>query len=1189
MALQLILGRSGAGKSYALQKKVVEQSMKNPKQSYFFVVPEQFTLQTESELLNLHPRHGISNIDVVSFMRLAYRVFAEQGGMSQTVLEDTGKSMLVRRVLSEKKEELQLFHKYAKKPGYISEIKSLLSEFYQYDVQEDTMERMLSLTEDKPLLRRKLQDMQVICQGFEEQLEGRYITTEEILDVLAEQVEQSQLLQGTVVALDGFTGFTPVQYKLLRRLLRVCKDVLVTVTIDPEESPALQKEEFSLFHLSREMIDKLYQIANEEGVSIAKDYRIVEQIPRRFQKSAYLACLEHNLYRFTTLPYEQYCREFGMSAEGEDFVLYGAKNMQGEVDFVVREIFRLVKEEGYRYRDIAIVTGDLENFSRLVSQSCAREQIPCFVDYKKDIMGNPLVDLLRTVLQLFIRNFDYENVFRYLRCGLVDMDMEIVDKLENYVLATGVKGFSRWNKPWKRWKRQKLTDEEKASLLEEYNEYRQMVIGQFTNIQKVFGKNGRTVSEYTFALHDFLVEHDIFHRLQAYEKQFEEQDMPLLAKEYSQVYQLVLGIFDKLVQLLGEEQVTLQEYSELLETGFGEVKVGLLPPGVDQILVGDIERTRLTKVKALFFIGVNEGIVPKSGAKGGILSDMERELMAEHQIVLAPTARQTVYTQQYYFYMNLTKPERKLYLTYHKVNQEGKPALPSSLIRTLTKIFPEVAIREEDTISPMERVTEEQMEELLSASFGKRYLLEGLQMVGTTELADWWKELYRFYMQQDVWKKRITRLAEGVGFVNEENPLSRQVAEALYGKELNNSVTRIEKYAACAYAHFLQYGLELREREEFQFGGVDFGNIFHQVLSIFPAVLKKKGGSWRESTVEQVSEAVEECLQLVAENYGNAILFSSQQNIYQVERISRILKRTIWALAEQLKAGQFDPEGYEIYFRNIDGLESTRMDLGDERMLRLNGQIDRLDVCQEEDAVYVKVIDYKTGKMAFDITNLYYGLQMQLVVYMNAALEEKQQKYPEKKIRTAGIFYYNIDDPFVERADLEEEIDRALLKELKMNGLVNRDDHVITLLDQAFGTEGGLAPNVKSLAIPVETLRDGGLSKRSKVVSEEQFVLLGKYAREKMIQEGREILEGNISIAPYKKDKRTACDYCAYRSVCNFDTRLPGNQYRDLRKLEEDQVWTAMEELVKKNDGAGRMETKQAGKDKDKNKTERED
>ena len=1168
MAINLVLGRARDGKSAKVYKKIIEKSLENPDKSYFVIVPEQFTMQTQLELVQLHPNKGISNIDVLSFMRLAYRVFQQQGGMQKIVLEDTGKSMLVRRVIEEKQEQLKVFKNYAKKPGYVSEIKSLLSEFYQYEIKEEKMKEMLAVAKDnQPMLQRKLEDMQVVYEGFEELLAEKYITAEEILDVLTERLEQYDVLKNTTIVLDGYTGFTPVQYKLLRKLMKLCEEIIVTITIDPFEKETYQKQEFSLFHLSRETVNKLKRIAEEEGVP-CKESKIKEW---KEEGSSYLACLEENLYRFSVQPYEAYCKRKGVKQEKEqDIAFFAARTMEGEVSYAIREIKHLIQKKGYRYRDIAIVTGDMEQYGRLLEKACREEKIPCFIDYKKDILGNPLVEFLRTVLQLFVRNFDYESVFRYLRCGLADMDLEQVDILENYVLAMGIKGYSRWNKEWDRiFEKDCREEEEKKNKLEGYNALRVQFISSFENLRTVFSKREQTIRQYVTALHAFMLERGIYQKLKAYERKFEEQGEQMLAKEYAQVYELVLGIFDKLVELLGDETVTVAELGDLLETGYTEVKVGLIPPGVDQVLVGDVERTRLKEIKALFFLGVNEGIVPKNSSSGGLLSDMEREMLAQNQIALAPTARETVYTQQFYFYLNLTKPQNKLYLTYHKVNEEGKPALASSLLRQVQKIVPNVEEKTEKTVDVTENITIEQMERVLGNSMGKAYLLDGIRKIGVEEFADWWKELLSFHIKSakedaKTWK-HWEQILDGLAFQNTEDNLSRQVAEALYGKRLKNSVTRIEKYAACAYAHFLQYGLRLQERQEFQFKSVDFGNIFHEVLRRLPKALETKNLGWRTAEETELYEAVDLCMKQLVEEYGNSILLSSEKNIYMVARMTRILKRTVWALAQQLKEGAFEPTGYEIKFDFSDGLDSARMDLGDEHTMRLSGQIDRLDALQDGDKVLLKVIDYKSGIMTFSLSNLYYGLQMQLVVYMNAAAEFTKDKYPEKEIETAGIFYYNMDDPIVTK-DEEEAVNQALLKALKMNGLVNRDSHVIPLLDQAFAAgeeqKDTLKGSVKSWIIPVETVKDGGIGKRSSVMDKKGFETIGAYVKHKISKEGKEIFDGNIQIEPYRQKDRTACAYCPYLPICGFDPKLPGNAYREFQELKaEDAVAQMQKEL----------------------------
>lgn len=1168
MALQFVLGRSGAGKSHTLYQQIIEESILYPERKYFVIVPEQFTMQTQKDLVQMHPRHGIFNIDVLSFMRLAYRVFAEQGGMKRTILEDTGKSMFVRRVMGEKKEELQIFSHFSKKIGYVSEIKSLLSEFYQYDIHEERLEEILSIAQDQPMLLRKLQDMKVMYEGFEALLADKYITTEEILDALILQLDQTELLEDAVLVLDGFTGFTPIQYKLLRKLMHLCRDIKVTVTIDPSEPAALQREEASLFYLSRTTIDKLVWLAEEEHIPIAKDLVCMPERLPRFEKQGQLACLEHNLFRFQTLPYDAFCKKKKWEKQEGGVRFFAGKTAQNEVEYAVWQMARLIREEGYRYRDIAVVTGDMETYGRLLENACKKANFPYFLDYKKGIGKNPLVELVRTVLQVFQKNFDYESMFRMLRCGLFDLDTEQVDRLETYVLEIGIRGRNRWNRTWdKIRKKRTLPEDQMESYLAEINGLREDVMTPLQVLADTFKKKENTVEAYTRALHDFLLELHAYQKLQNYVEKFESQQEAVLAKEYSQVYEMMLEIFDKLVSLLGSEKVTLQEYSDLIETGIGEVKVGVIPPGIEQIVIGDVERTRLKDIKVLFFLGVNEGIVPNVGETGGILTDLERELLAQHQIVLAPTARQTAFTQQFYFYLNLTKPTEHLFLTYHLADGEGNVAMPSSLLRAVRKIFPDIPVEEAYRPVLEETLPKDKMEEMLGFTYGKSYLLAGLREMDQKALADWWMELYSFYARKTEWKPVLDRVLQGVGFINGENPLSHEVALGLYGKDLKNSVTRIEQYAACAYAHFLKYGLRLQERYEAHFGGVDFGNVFHQVLCKVPKALEEEHTSWKEANRDQLDKAVEVCLQEVAASYENQILEQDAQSAYLVERMERIMKRTVWALAQQLQSGDFTPVGYEQHFESGDGLSTIYFDLGEDRQLRLQGQIDRRDSVEEDADVYVKIIDYKSGTVKFDLESLYYGLQLQLVVYLNAAMELTQESKPSAKIHPAGIFYYNIDDPYIEQVS-KEKVEEALLKALRMNGLVNKDAKVIAMLDHAFGSaDNGLQAGVSSLVIPVDTLKSGAFSKNSKVAGEEELAIMGQFVQEKIGQEAKEMMEGNIAISPYKMDKKTACDYCAYKAVCNFDYKMPGNQYRYLDKMSDDAVWNQMKEVIESEKG----------------------
>lgn len=1167
MSLQLILGSSGSGKSYQLYQEMIQKSLVNQSTNYIVIVPEQFTMETQKDLVSMHPNKGIMNIDILSFLRLAYRVFDEVGGNEKLVLEDTGKSMILRKVVELKKEQLILFGSSLKKQGFINELKSLLSEFYQYSVTPSDLENMIELTSKKPMFQSKLKDFLVVYNGFKEYLSEKYITQEEILDVLLEVIDQSDIIKNSVICFDGFTGFTPSQYKLLAKLIKQAKKVLITVTIDKRENISSVDEEFKLFHLSKNTITRLLNMAKEENVSIDKPIypqdlsRTKEKVPYRFIKSSALASLEHNIFRY---PYKQF------EDEQEDITMHHTNNPSKEVSFITREVQYLISEKGYRYKDIAVVTGDIETYARLIEREFSRVNIPCFIDNNKDVLSNPLVELILSLIDMISKDFSYESVFRYLRCGFIDIEIEKIDRLENYVIALGIRGFTMWNKEWTRVYRCKAEID-----LEQINEIRNQVVEPLVFIKESLTNKKNTVEMFTRDIYNFMIKLNAQRKLEELGEGFNKKGLLQLSKEYAQVYKIVMELFDKIVDLIGEEVMPLKEYGDILKAGLEEAKVGIIPLRIDQIVVGDIQRTRLKDIKALFFIGVNDGIVPAIGGSGGLISDLEREILVENKVELAPTKRQSAYIEQFYLYLNLTKPQNKLYVTYSKVGSDGKTLRPSFLIGVLIKLFPKIKVIDED-------ITEFKLENVLYGRYLKNYLVEGLRQYKDIQMTMEWKELFSWYMMEEKTKNQILPLIHAAFYKNEEKGLSKAVSSVLYGNELSNSVTRLEKYASCAFAHFISYGLELMERQEYKLEVPDLGNIFHDAIDRFSTKLKTNSLNWHTITDEERDLLVTESVNEAATDYGNYILKSSKRNEYMINRVLRITKRTIWALCEHIKLGEFEPSAYELKFSYLDHIDAIHIPLSKDEKMTLQGRIDRVDVCKEDDEVYVKVIDYKSGNTTFDIVSLYHGLQLQLVVYLSAALELEQKKNEKKKVIPAGIFYYNMDDPMIDKTGIDTEnlnvqekieiINKNILKELKMNGIVNHDKEIIKRLDKKFvGEEGNIKGSVKSDVIPVETNKEGYPTKRSSVASGEQFKAMNKFVREKIKVLGSEILEGNTTINPYKLGDKTACDYCEYSGICGFDLKLPGSKFRNLKKIDKSKVWEEMMKLSEDevNNGEG--------------------
>ena len=1146
MSLQLILGGSGSGKSRYLYQELIRESMEHPEKNFLLIVPEQFSMQTQKDIVELHPRHGVMNIDILSFGRLSYRVLSEVGAAQLPVLDDTGKNLLLRKVLENKKEELKLYGQKRHTPGMVSEIKSVVSEFYQYGIREEEQEKMLACAKKKPMLYAKLSDMQVIIQEFERFTKEHYITKEEQLDVLCRVIPESNMVKRSSVWLDGFTGFTPIQYQLIGLLLMLSLKVTLTVTIDARENPYRIGGEQELFHMSKEMISHLIRLAEERQIPKEKDIVLTGEEHHRFRQAEALFWLERNLFRYPYLAYKK--RQEAVS-------IHVAGNPAKEAAYVAREIVNLVRERGYRYRDIAIIAGDLEGYRDSLEEVLNENQLPYFVDQKKGMMGNPCVEFIRSTLEMIADNFSYESVFRYLKSNMTSIAREDVDLLENYCLAMGIRGQRQWEKLWVR-----SMKKDEPLELERMNQLREAVLLQIQTLSSVWKRKKGTVKEKIEALYGFLKEIGLQEKMEAYESTFREQGHLAKEKEYKQVYPLVMELFDKVVGLLGEEQISAQELNGILDAGFEELKVGLIPPSIDQILIGDMERTRLNEIRVLFFLGLNDGIIPKNSGKGGMFSQMERQFLKEEKITLSPTQKENAYIQKFYLYLNLTKPSERLYLSYSRNTQAGEAIRPSYLVYTIEKLFP--ALEQVD-----EEKREKELQQITTPEGTLHYwiskLLEFSQNPIQQNADPIFLELTSWYAGQENWKGRMDQLFEAVSYHNTESGIGKLAAAALYGPQPINSVTRLERYAACAFAHFLTYGLRLAKRQEFEMAAVDMGNLFHNSIERYSNKIKENGMKWSMVTPEDQQKMVKESVEEASADYGNHVLQSTARNAYFIDRLERIVNRTVWALKKQLQKGKFEPVNYEVFFSPADQLDALTIPISDQENMYLAGRLDRMDLYEDEEHIYIKVIDYKSGVAEFNLSSVYYGLQIQLVVYMEAAMETEQRKRVEKTVIPAGIFYYNIKDPVIEETEEmgEEQIERELLSKLKMNGLVNRASEVIALLDSSMDKHSDV--------IPISYNKDGSLSKNSSAVDTRQFEAVSAYVRNRIRQMGAEILDGNTQISPYRKGTETGCDYCEFREVCGFDEKSTGYEYRRLHEMDNEDILQKMQKEVE--EVAGQM------------------
>ena len=1141
MSLRFCFGPSGSGKSHRIYEEIMQRAAEEPGRNFLIIVPDQFTMQTQKDLVMRSDRDGILNIDVLSFGRLSHRILEEVGTKEMPVLDDTGKSLVLQKVAADLKEQLPAMGSLLHKQGYIHEVKSAISEFMQYGISTQDMDKLITSAQKRGALAMKLKDLKTLYRGFQDYIRDHFITTEETLDVLRRSLSKSKILKGSVVVFDGFTGFTPIQNRLIQELMRVCAETIVTVTIGVGEDPYKMDGEQKLFHLSKKTVADLEKLAAEAEVERGEDL-FVKGGPNRFAKAPALHYLEQNLFRYQYEPY---------AGEQQEIHMFEALSPREEVHQTALYIRHLIREQGMTYRDIAVVIGDLEGYASYVETEFGQLEIPCFLDRTRGIVLNPMIEYIKSALQLYIKDFSYDTVFHFLRSGMADISREEIDELENYVIRTGARGYRTYSRLFTRRTEEMQgnaegSEQAEEKTMERLNRIRQ----QFMDAVEILHMGSQEkAGDYVSHLYDFLEQNQVQQKLLNYQQQFEKEGDLSRAREYAQIYRLVMDLLDQVYELLGEEEISRQEFADILEAGFGEITVGTIPQNVDRIVVGDMERTRLKQVKVLFFLGVNDGNIPKNASKGGIISDMDREFLIESGTEMAPSPRQQMYIQRLYLYLNMTKPSEQLYLSYAKVNSEGKGIRPSYLIDTVRKLFPAMSVEYPQNRSRLEQIEGRQE--------GARYLAEELReyVEGTLpeeERQDFYL-MYRAYEADAVGRDLLTRAA----FRRyRESGLSRIVARALYGQQLENSVSRLETYAACACRHFLQYGLSMQEREEFGFEASDMGTVYHAVLENFAGKLAESNLTWWDFTEDFAAKAVKESVEAYAATYGETVLYSSARNEYAITRMSRILTRTVLTLQKHLKQGSFQPDDYELSFRFAEDLDSIHVDLSEDEKMHLQGRIDRIDVSEDAEHVYVKVIDYKSGNRKFDLAALYYGLQLQLVVYMNAAMEMESRKHPDKEIVPAALLYYHIDDPTIETpVELtDEQINEQILAKLRMNGVVNSDPEVVERLDRYMQD--------KSVVIPVEKKKDGSFSARSGVLSREEMQLISSYVDAKIRSIGREILDGKIAANPYEKGNEEACTYCAYKKVCGFDGSIPGYEKRQLEDLDKQALMQRMQETV---------------------------
>ncbi|MFV0363139.1 MAG: PD-(D/E)XK nuclease family protein [Suipraeoptans sp.] len=1098
MGLTFVFGPAGSGKSFYLYNRIINESMKHPEKNYIVLVPEQFTLSTQRELVSRHPNKGIMNIDVLSFARLAYRVFEEVGVKELPMLDDEGKNLVLRKIAGDFDSDLVILKGKMRKQGYISEVKSVISEFTQYDISEESIDEIIDDLGENKRLYYKLKDLKTLYKGFKDYLSDKYITKEEVLDRLSQVIKNSDLLKHSTIVLDGYTGFTPVQNRVIEEMLKNCDEVFASALIDKNEDPYVYRHPYQLFGLTKQMVSSLVRIAEEAKITINEPVKLFDLPLPRFEDRETLSFLEANIFRNRPNTFEN-------NIEG--LRLISAASAKEEAYFVVGEIRKLVRISGLSYQDIGIVATNMDVYRDFLTSAMKSFEIPAFIDQKRDILSNPFIEFLRSFLGLFKEQFKYDAVFRFLKTGLVGFSDSEVELLENYCLGAGITKLKKWQEVWNRTVGDITKDE--LSVL---NHLRVRFVELVEPYRMILKERQKTVYDITNVLYEFIVKEDIEKKLNFAAEELSVQNNLQLSFEYKHIYGVLIELLDKFVALLGDEVVGISEYIDLFDAGLLEAKVGVIPQGMSQVIAGDLTRTRFDEIKILFIMGASDDLLPGNLNSYGVLSQRDRSLFENKGYVLSPGAKEKAFTQKLYLYSHLTKPSKNVYVSYYRSAAFSKSVKPSYLVSEIKKLFKEI---KEENVSSIPLWEREFTKEL-----GVNYIIESL-----------WKEdgkfppeieeLLAFYKRED--KESVDDIVSARYRENDIKNLSKRLASLLYGKDFKGSVTRIEKYSKCSYAHFLAYGLALREREEYEFEAIDLGNICHMSLERYAKKLYNKHIDWVKIDENSQKNIISDCVRETIEGYKNDLLFDTSKNKYMIDKIERLVDRSVWALTKQLEPGDFKPMYYEFGFKD--------------------GKIDRIDLCRDEDKIYVKVIDYKTGNEDLKITSLYHGLKLQLMIYLRAAKEAVREQFPGKDVIPAGALYFMVDDPVVEKQDSKEQLDIAKLKEMKLKGVVNADENALSHFEPM---------KDKFSTIPVSFTKDGKQNKYSRGFSREELETMMDFAMHKISESKKGILDGTISANP------VSCDYCNYNDICGFDESIPGFEKKEIISMDDDILLSLM-------------------------------
>ncbi len=1117
MSLRIIYGKQGTGKTTYCFSEIA--NLINEEKKIFIITPEQFSFTAERKLMETLGKDAVINAEVITLSRMAYRVINEVGG-NKNNLTKCGKAMLVYSILNEYQNNLKFL---GKSDENLELSTTAITEFKKHNVSIDNLKKEIEKTDDI-YLKTKLSDMTLIYEKFENKIKSNYIDETDLLTLLANNLDKTELVKDAIIYIDEFAGFTKQEYEVIKKMTMLAKQVNITICID--DLNLNTNPDVDIYYSNKITLNKILNLVEENQIKLDKSIFLEEQY--RF-KNDELKHLSNNIYNIKSTKYEK---------NVENIHLFLAKNEYSEIENVAKIINKLVRENKIRYRDISIITKNIETYSSLTKAIFNKYEIPVFIDEKRDLNQNIIVQYILSILDVLNKNYSNESMFSYIKLGFCDIEKDEIFKLENYC--------TKWNIKQGRWKKDfiyELDDDKKKPEIERLNELRKLIISPLLRLQEKIRKD-KTAISITKSLYEFIKEQNIEEKISQKIFELEKNNLVDLANEYKTSYNIIINIFDEIVNIFKDDKMTIDKYSKILKIGLKNSELGKIPGTADQVILGDVDRSRSHKVKVIFIIGLNDGVFPSVNKDEGFLNDLDREKLKKDGIELAKGTIDKLYEDNFNIYKSFTTAEEQLYLSYCSSDSDGKSLRPSMLVNKMKKIYPKL-IEKSDVIN--------KEYEVINKKVTYEELIENISKIKAGEdVSDIWYQIYEYYKTQDEWKEILNFDLEGLKYTNLPNEIKKENINKLYGNTLNTSISRLEKYRNCPFSYYLQYGLKLKEKEQLKIQSINTGTFMHETIDEFFEYVWQENLNLAELEDEQILKIVSKIIDENLELSKNRIFTVTAKYKVLVKRLKRIIAKALKYIIQTIIFSDFSVEGTEVEFGKNGKYKPIQINLENGKNVEITGKIDRIDTCQEDNKKYLRIIDYKSSVKNIDLNEVYAGMQIQLLTYTDAICKQED-------IIPAGVFYFSLLEQMInsDKKISKEEVEESIRKNFRMKGLIVADVKIIKMNDNSLESGSSkLVPAAITSSGTVNTLRTNG-------VNSEEFQILQNYIYKTIKDISKEILSGKIDINPYYKKGKTPCDFCEYKAICGFDPKLKGNNYNYIDQKSKDDIILKMKRETK--------------------------